>query len=276
MLRIIPRSEWGAKPPTKVSKMPDSRLGWIFHYNGPPVPEHLSGKQLMQSVQRFHMGTKGWRDFAYSFGIDQDGNVYEGRGWNVVGGHTSGRFKGTGPSNNSHAHAVIFLIGQGQAPSQAAIDAATDLVVAGLQFGVPAIVTPHTEAAPGLHTSCPGPELIALVRSGYFTNPHKEPSMSNRVIVNQLYLDLLGREADEGGLNHWTKALDEKALTVDQIRWEFVKTRFAADGARITALADLLSRGASAATVSTVGTEAFEQFLDNLAAFAAQEAAGHP
>ena len=32
----------------------------------------------------------GWWDIGYSFLIGEDGNVYEGRGWDVVGAHTKG------------------------------------------------------------------------------------------------------------------------------------------------------------------------------------------
>jgi len=32
----------------------------------------------------------GWADIGYSFLIGEDGRVYEGRGWNVVGAHTLG------------------------------------------------------------------------------------------------------------------------------------------------------------------------------------------
>lgn len=268
-MRIIPRSEWGAAAPTKTSTMPDSSIGWIVHYNGPPVPEQLSGKQLMQSVQRYHMGTKGWRDFAYSFGIDQDGNIFEGRGWFVVGGHTSGRFLGAknGPSNNSHAHAVIFLIGQGQAPSQAALDAFAWLVAQGTKKGVPLRTTPHTVAAPGLHTSCPGPELTAITKSGYFLDTKKEAGTAMKEVVRQLYISLLGREPDESGWAHWTKVLEEKAITVDGVRWEFIAVRLAADAARFDALTARLS-GVTAGGVDpkVVADEAFRSFIDTLIA----------
>jgi len=33
-------------------------------------------------------GCTGWSDIGYSFLIGEDGRVYEGRGWDVVGAHT--------------------------------------------------------------------------------------------------------------------------------------------------------------------------------------------
>ena len=43
----------------------------------------------MKAVSDFGTFT-GWRDIGYNFVIGGDGHVYEGRGWKVVGAHTSG------------------------------------------------------------------------------------------------------------------------------------------------------------------------------------------
>jgi len=34
--------------------------------------------------------SEGWNDVGYSFLVCEDGRVYEGRGWNVLGAHTLG------------------------------------------------------------------------------------------------------------------------------------------------------------------------------------------
>lgn len=44
----------------------------------------------MRSYQNLHMDDRGWWDIGYSFLIGEDGNVYEGRGWNYVGAHAPG------------------------------------------------------------------------------------------------------------------------------------------------------------------------------------------
>lgn len=36
------------------------------------------------------MDTNGWNDIGYSFLVGEDGNVYEGRGFDRVGAHTLG------------------------------------------------------------------------------------------------------------------------------------------------------------------------------------------
>ena len=41
-------------------------------------------------VGNFIFWHKGWSDIGYSFLVGGDGNIYEGRGWDRVGAHTSG------------------------------------------------------------------------------------------------------------------------------------------------------------------------------------------
>jgi N-acetylmuramoyl-L-alanine amidase len=33
------------------------------------------------------MNNKRWGDIGYNFVVGEDGNIYEGRGWNVMGAH---------------------------------------------------------------------------------------------------------------------------------------------------------------------------------------------
>lgn len=75
MSRVIPRSEWKAKPPLKPpirDRLPWSRL-WLHHSAG-----SMGGAIVMRDIQRFHQ-SKGWRDIAYNLGIGLDG-IYEGMG----------------------------------------------------------------------------------------------------------------------------------------------------------------------------------------------------
>ena len=47
------------------------------------------------------MDSNGWSDIGYSFLVGGDGNVYEGRGFNIQGAHTSGY--------NSVGYGVCFI-----------------------------------------------------------------------------------------------------------------------------------------------------------------------
>ncbi|KAM7348161.1 peptidoglycan recognition protein-like isoform 4-T4 [Cochliomyia hominivorax] len=46
--------------------------------------------QIIRNIQTFHIDSQGWDDIGYNFLIGCDGNIYEGRGWGVVGVHTYG------------------------------------------------------------------------------------------------------------------------------------------------------------------------------------------
>ena len=70
--------------------------------------------------------TSGWSDIGYSFLIGEDGRVYEGRGWGVVGAHTL------------HYNAVAYgfcVIGNymDRAPDQAALGALQAVINCGVK-----------------------------------------------------------------------------------------------------------------------------------------------
>lgn len=85
--RIIPRSEWGARKPksepTYVSWR--TRTGFMVHYSA------AFAAQSVRAIQDYHMDTKGWNDIGYNFLVrSTTGEIYEGRGWLVVGAHCAG------------------------------------------------------------------------------------------------------------------------------------------------------------------------------------------
>lgn len=146
MTLIRPRSEWGAKPPkaTTPFHLPAAEL-WLHH-----LAAEWHGPSGMRSAQRFHQDTRGWRDIAYTFCVDDDGTVYEGTGPNVVGTHTGGR--------NSRAMAICamgdFTL---RRPTSAMLQAIVDLTVHGHHEGWwgPGLTGGHRDA-PGANTACPG------------------------------------------------------------------------------------------------------------------------
>jgi hypothetical protein len=54
-----------------------------------------------------------------------------------------------------------------------------------------------------------------------FTSPSGNPLNNNAFFVNQLYLDLLGRPADSGGLSFWTGQLASSAVSQSQLAYSF-------------------------------------------------------
>ena len=85
-VHIIGRAEWGARPPRSRDTVAWSkRTGFMGHYSA------ASATQTVREIQNFHMDTRGWADIGYNFLINSvTGNVYEGRGWTVLGAHCAG------------------------------------------------------------------------------------------------------------------------------------------------------------------------------------------
>ncbi|KAJ6636565.1 Peptidoglycan-recognition protein LB, partial [Pseudolycoriella hygida] len=88
-LKIVTRSEWGGKPPKLVEHLNGSAPYVIIHHSFiPPQCNNTDEcKRAMQSMQNFHQNDRGWNDIGYNFAIGGDGQIYEGRGFNVVGAH---------------------------------------------------------------------------------------------------------------------------------------------------------------------------------------------
>lgn len=255
-MRIVSRSQWGARPPARVSPV-KRHDNWFIHWEGGGgYPAAMSEAQIMQSIQRFHMQTRGWRDIAYHFIIFNSGNVYEGAGWGNMGTATKGR--------NSTSHAIMFVVGPGRRPSQAALDAAAALIEAGRVRGYAPVTRPHSAAVP---TACPGPELTAWARAYKHTDPSIGATAMNRSTVEQLYRDLLGREGDPDGVSYWTGVLDRGEMTVLDLRWHFLAVRLAADKAAIEALA--ARTGGPGVDPAVVARQAYDNFLADLRAFVA-------
>jgi len=71
------------------------------------------------------MSVTGWWDIGYNFLVGEDGNVYEGRGWNNMGAHVRGH------NRNSIGIAIIGNFGS-RKPNYAALYAATQLIRCGV------------------------------------------------------------------------------------------------------------------------------------------------
>jgi N-acetylmuramoyl-L-alanine amidase len=100
--RYITRAEWGARAPNGVTYMSDM-VPYVFvhHSAGSSCNSLSSCSAQMRGIQNYHMDSNGWNDIGYSFLMGGDGNLYEGRGYNVQGSHTSGY--------NSVGYGVCFI-----------------------------------------------------------------------------------------------------------------------------------------------------------------------
>ncbi|XP_037025988.1 peptidoglycan-recognition protein LB [Bradysia coprophila] len=88
-LAVVTRSEWGANPSKLVECTNGSAPHVLIHHSY--IPAHCNNtddcKRAMRSMQNFHQNERGWNDIGYNFAIGGDGQIYEGRGFSVIGAH---------------------------------------------------------------------------------------------------------------------------------------------------------------------------------------------
>jgi hypothetical protein len=106
-VNLIPRSAWGARPPTNRTALVKSvQKGTAVHYTASDADERALDSECagrVKNIQNYHMDVKGWADIAYSYVVCKHGNTFAGRG---LGIRTAGQ--GTNSGNDAY-HAVVFL-----------------------------------------------------------------------------------------------------------------------------------------------------------------------
>ena len=163
-MNVVTRAQWGAaKPENRTALAKSHQRGTAVHYSGSDSDElsqHSNCGKRVLSIQRFHMGTRGWADIAYSYLVCKHGFVFEGRG---LGVRTAAQ--GTNSGNDAF-HAVCFL-----GDDTANRDDVTDLGRVALREAVAHCnswagvkeVRPHSF----FHsTGCPGDELRSWIIRG--------------------------------------------------------------------------------------------------------------
>ncbi|MGW0819806.1 peptidoglycan recognition protein family protein [Streptomyces sp. NPDC002845] len=149
-LKIISRSNWGARSPRDVAKVPNSeRTGFVVHYSA------ANPNQTVRAIQNYHMDTKGWWDIGYNFLVDQGGRIYEGRGWDNEGAHTSGY---------NRTHIAVCFIGRDGDATVAAKRAIRSLYRKTNDVVGKTLATTYHSALGS--TACPGGDLRSWVRDG--------------------------------------------------------------------------------------------------------------
>ena len=149
-MRIITRVEWQARPPKTTPRaitLPTPEL-WLHHTASP------TGYAVrVRAIQDYHMDVRGWNDIAYSYLINHDGDIYEGRGAGIAGGHTAG--------HNTISHAICVMGNYDLTqPSVAALRSVVELARYGHAEGWwrEGFTGGHRDAS-GASTSCPGGNL---------------------------------------------------------------------------------------------------------------------
>lgn len=157
---FITRDQAGLRAPKSVSKNITPASGGVaLHYGGPAsgITNHTACARQWKQWQDFHMGpSRGWADIAYTMGVCDHGYAFAGRG---IGVRTAAQ--GTNDGNQRY-YAVVWLGGQGEKPTQAALNAFDWCVQTLRKAGAGKGVRPHMSFH---QTSCPGPEIAAHAKA---------------------------------------------------------------------------------------------------------------
>ncbi|XP_070572361.1 uncharacterized protein [Ptychodera flava] len=158
-LRIISRSEWGARAPRSRSFMTvPVDYTFIHHTVGNRCYSQNTCSTEMKNIQNYHMDSLGWSDIGYSFCIGEDGNAYEARGWGIAGAHTSGY--------NSVSHAISYMGNFDPVlPNESALNAGQQLIDCGLRDNYIKSnyrLLGHRDVGA---TACPGQQLYNEIRT---------------------------------------------------------------------------------------------------------------
>ncbi|XP_029302651.1 peptidoglycan recognition protein 5 [Cottoperca gobio] len=156
-VNIVSRQQWGAVPPKSRETLKGPAQKVIIHHTDlPRCKDQSECMKRLVSIQRGHMTDRGFDDIGYNFLAGEDGTVYEGRGWGVVGAHTKG--------NNHDSLGVAFMGNfQNDMPSTEAMSSVKQLLQTGVCDG---FVCPkfalfgHRDLG---NTDCPGEKLYAAL-----------------------------------------------------------------------------------------------------------------
>lgn len=157
MTLVHPRSEWATRgwvtPPGTVPAA--QRRTLVVHWFGGP-PRVDRGPGLPREIDAIHRG-KGWVGVGYNWVVGQDGEVWEGRGWDLVGAHATG--------HNTTGIGVLVAVGQGgPGPTREALAAVRALAdEADRRSGRRLRRCGHRDL---MATECPGDVLSAWIHAG--------------------------------------------------------------------------------------------------------------
>lgn len=159
------RAEIGLIPPESISTSIDPD-GVVFHYGGrsAPTTDHRSCLAVWRSWQAYHMGPRytpprpghGWVDVAYTVGVCQHGRLLAGRGEGI-------RTAANGSSSaNRSFYAAVWIGGELQIPTQAALDGLLDAALDLRRSGAGDRLLGHSDVR---STGCPGDTVLRLARA---------------------------------------------------------------------------------------------------------------
>lgn len=157
------RASWGARRPKSRNVVaPADRKEFVVHYSTGQELGRTDYAEWVKSIQNYHMDVKDWSDISYNFLIAGNGDIFEGRGWDVIGAHS--------PGHNTIGIGVCFL-GNDDPGVQDVPEAARRSIrwlaeEADRHTGKKLVRLGHKDTQRKGYTSCPGEELHTWVHGG--------------------------------------------------------------------------------------------------------------
>ena len=136
--------------------------------------EFFGKEALTPQRAREEFSARKWKGgLAYNYPFGNTGTTYRARGWNQSGA-TSGDFEGDGIPENQEAIALLWIGGSNATPSEAAFDAASELINA-IMAADPNVtkVIGHREVKGG--TTCPGDVWMQYIAEEKWMTPTPPP-----------------------------------------------------------------------------------------------------
>ena len=157
------RAAWGARRPKSRNVVaPGDRKEFVVHYSTGQELGRTDYAEWVKQIQNYHMDTKDWSDISYNFLIADNGDIFEGRGWDVIGAHS--------PGHNTIGIGVCFLGNDDPGVkdvSEAARKSYRWLAEeADRHCGKKLVRLGHKDTQRKGYTSCPGEELHSWVHAG--------------------------------------------------------------------------------------------------------------
>ncbi|XP_029669306.1 peptidoglycan-recognition protein SC2-like [Formica exsecta] len=157
--RIVSRSEWEARKPMNFQILSVTPTPYVVVHHGgirKYCRDQESCSEIVRSYQNLHMDDRGWSDIGYNFLIGEDGNAYEGRGWDYVGAHA--------PGYNTQSIGICILGDFSDfLPNPVALNTLNALIACGVSLGKISDnynVLGHRQAR---NTECPGQSFYEYV-----------------------------------------------------------------------------------------------------------------
>jgi hypothetical protein len=207
----VSRAAAGLRAPRSVSRnITPARGGVGVHYGGPAqrLTSHAQCIARWKFWQDFHMSpgwagtSNGGADIAYNFGFCDHGYTFAGRGLGV-------RSAGNGTNaGNQNFYAAVWLGGEGERPSSAALDALEWIILECRNNGAGAQVRPHSwfkstaccgnplrAHLPNVHNKTIGASTVPVVPDPEPTTPDMEAFLMSIPEEEARFLRRLAQQA---------------------------------------------------------------------------------